>query len=103
MSEAVPFSEIKSALQEGIKKDGIVIRTSDYLFMIYEMAPDRWVKASWIFAENKGYKTTISTKRALLYLIDEVTESLKRYSQDEWSPIISPRKVESIIKEIESG
>lgn len=97
-SDVVPFSEIEKALNEAIKSDGIVIKTTDYIFLLYELAPDRWVKGSWIFDERKGYKTTVSTKRAILYLIDEVAESLNRYKKENWKPIISPRKVKTIIE-----
>lgn len=102
-SDAVPFSKIKGDLKEATKpeKSGVVIETPDYVFLLYQLAPDRWVKASWIFKEGNGYRSTVSTKRALLYLIDEVTESLNRYKKDEWAPLLSPREVESVIKRVE--
>ncbi|NIQ07431.1 MAG: hypothetical protein GWO20_17420 [Candidatus Korarchaeota archaeon] len=100
-TEPVSFSKIKNALNEAIKRDGVIIKTPDYVFIIYEMAPDRWVKASWIFSDEEGWKTTVSTKRALLYLIEEVTESLKRYEKGEWKPIIAPQEVKTIITEVE--
>lgn len=100
-AEPVSTSEIRSTFEKAIKEDGIVIESKDYLFTIYEMAPERWIKASWIFEKEEGYKSTVSTKRALLYLIDEVSESLQRYEKDQWSVILSPAELEQAMSRSE--
>ncbi len=99
---SAPLSEIKKYLKEAlVKPSGIIIVTPDYIYALYEMAPNRWRQISYVFADNEGYIDDVDTKRALLLLMEEVSKSLIRYNKGEWRTILSEAELDEILEKIE--
>ncbi|MHA1589898.1 MAG: hypothetical protein ACTSVA_04745 [Candidatus Njordarchaeales archaeon] len=89
--------EIKKYFREGLIKPGIIIYTTDYLYGLYEISPNRWRQVSYVFADKDFSVEDIDTRRALLYLIEEVSKSLVRFEKGEWRVILSEAEIDEII------
>jgi len=99
MSEKeISKDEAISLIREALVKTGIIIKTKDYIYALYEKEPDRWVSVSIVFGEKNGWKSEVSTKRAILLLMDEVAKSLPQYKED-WKPILSEDELEAVISQ----
>jgi len=99
MSEKeISKDEAISLIREALVKTGIIIKTKDYIYALYEKEPDRWVNVSIVFGEENGWKSEVSTKRAILLLMDEVAKSLPQYKED-WKPILSEDELEAVISQ----
>ncbi len=99
MSEKeISKDEAARLMKEALMKTGIVLKTKDYLYALYEKEPDRWVNISIVFGEESAWISEVSTKRAILLLMDEVAKSLPQY-KGEWKPILSEDELENILKE----
>ena len=97
MSEReIPKEEAIKYIKEALLKPGIIIKTDEYIYALYEYAPERWRNVSLVFAEDIAWLSEVDTKRALLLLIDEVGKSLPRY-KDKWHVILSEDELEEAI------
>jgi len=99
---ASPEEVIKS-LKEALEKTGIIIETPYYVFALYEVNPDKWKQVQYVFDEKEGYIEEINVRRAILYLIEEVSKSLITLEKGDWNVILSEAELEEIISKIKSG
>jgi len=95
----IPLEEAKKLVQEALVSTGLVIKTSDYIYAIYEKAPDKWINVSIILDEKTAWVSEATTKKAILLLIDEVSKSLPQY-KDQWKPILDEAELEDILSEV---
>lgn len=86
-------------IKEALIKTGLVIKTADYIYALYEKEPDRWINVSLVFGEETAWISEVSTKRALLLLIDEVSKSLPQFKGN-WKPILSEDELDAILSEV---
>jgi len=101
MSEKeISREEATKAVREALLKTGIVIKTKDYIYALYEKEPDLWVSVSIVSGEETAWMSQVSTKRALLLLMDEVAKSLPQY-KGEWKPILSEDELEAELKTLQ--
>ncbi|MEX0568656.1 MAG: hypothetical protein Q6363_005780 [Candidatus Njordarchaeota archaeon] len=97
MSEKeISKDEAVKHIREALVKTGVVIKTTDYIYALYEKEPDKWINVSLVFGEETAWISEVSTKRALLLLIDEVSKSLPQFKGD-WKPILSEDELEAIL------
>jgi len=98
MSEKeIAKDEAIKLMKEALTKTGIVIKTKDYVYALYEREPEHWINVSIVFGEETAWVSEVSTKRALLLLMDEVAKSLPQYKGD-WKPILSEEELEAVLK-----
>jgi len=93
----ISLEEAKRHIHEALLKTGLVIKTPDYLYAIYEKEPGKWVNVSVIFDDKTAWISEVDTRRALLLLIDEVGKSLPQY-KDKWKPIIDEAELEGLFE-----
>ncbi|MHA1616006.1 MAG: hypothetical protein ACTSX9_01700 [Candidatus Njordarchaeales archaeon] len=89
--------EIKKHFREGLLKPGIIIATPDYLYGLYEIGPNKWRQVSYTFSDKDLSVEDIDTRKALLYLIEEVSKSLVTLNKGEWKVILSEAELDEII------
>ncbi len=103
MSEEVATKdEIINSLKEAIDKTGIIIETPYYVFTLYEISPGTWRQVQYVFEDKEGFIETINERKALLYLIEEVSKSLINLNKGDWNIILSPNELEDVINKIKS-
>ena len=101
MSEEVATKEeIINSLKEAITKTGIVIETPYYVFALYEKQDGVWKQVQYVFEDNEGFIETIDTRRALLYLIEEVSKSLISLNKGDWRVILNENELEEVLNRI---
>ena len=104
MSEEVAsLEEVIASLKEALDKTGIIIETPYYVFALYEIAPGRWKQVQYVFEDKEGFIETIDERRALLYLIEEVSKSLINLNKGDWNVILSPSELEDVIGKMKEG
>jgi len=97
VEKEIPLEEAKKYIHEAMLKTGVVIKTPDYIYALYEREPNRWVNVSVILDEKTAWLSEVDTRRALLLLMDEVVKSLPQY-KDKWKPIIDEAELEGILE-----
>ncbi|MGQ4891005.1 MAG: hypothetical protein ACP6IP_00800 [Candidatus Njordarchaeia archaeon] len=104
MSEEVAsIEDVIASLKEALDKTGIIIETPYYVFALYEVGPGRWKQVQYVFEDKEGFIETIDERRALLYLIEEVSKSLINLGKGDWNVILSPGELEDVISKMKEG
>lgn len=103
MAEEIASKEdIIKSLREALEKTGIIIETPYYVFALYEVNPDKWRQVQYVFEDKEGFIEDINLRRAILYLIEEVSKSLITLEKGDWRVILSESELEEVISKIES-
>jgi len=98
---SISVDDVEKYLREALAKPtGIIIVTPDYVYALYETKSNAWRQIQFVFADNEGYIDEVDTKRALLYLMEEVSKSLIRYEKGQWKTIISEAELEELLDKI---
>lgn len=95
----ISLDEAKKLVREALVSTGLVIKTPDYIYAIYEKSPDRWINVSIILDEKTAWISEVTIKKAILLLIDEVGKSLPQY-KDQWKPVLDEDELEEILSEV---
>ena len=96
IEKEISIEEAKKLIHEALLRTGLVIKTPDYIYAIYEKEPGKWINVSIILDDKTAWISEVDTKRALLLLIDEVGKSLPQY-KDKWKPIVDEAELEGIL------
>ncbi len=101
MSEEVATQEeIIESLRDAVNKTGILIETPYYVFALYEVRDGVWKQVQYVFEDKEGFIETVDTKRALLYLIEEVSKSLISLNKGDWRVILNQDELEEVLNRI---
>ena len=99
-NEMASVDEIVKALNEALQGTGIIIVTPDYVYAVYEKEENKWLQVSYDFLEKEGFIEELNTRKALLYLIEEVSKSLIRFEKGAWYVVISEAELSDVIEKI---
>ncbi len=89
------LEEAIKGLKEALNKPGVIIQTPDYVYAIYELGPGRWRQISVTFADKEVDISDVDLRRAILYLIEEVSKSLPNY-HGKWRVILSEAELSEL-------
>ena len=92
--------EVINSLKEALDKTGIIIQTPYYVFALYEVEPGLWKQVQYVFEDKEGFIETVNERKALLYLIEEVSKSLINLNKGDWTVILSPNELEDVLQKI---
>lgn len=98
--EKASKEEIIESLKEALNRTGIIIETPYYVFALYEVGDDLWKQVQYVFEDSEGFIEKTNTKRALMYLIEEVGKSLITLNKGDWRVVLNENELEEVLNRI---